>query len=918
MKKINALQTFALSIAGMLMLIISLNTKIAYATETIEFFRPDSSSAEIITDYEQRSFIYNDDIVPLQYEERIENGVIHAIRVISEEEYLRSLSSPQIQGRSSGTMAMAAAAPMEYYTASPTNASIYRDGNLTITTNVPYQNSFSIDVVKPESQGNHEIQAYNQGNRVYMSIRGISPETFKVRINYDYAGNYTYLRCTNFVTVNVLEKPGFVPTMNPATDITLALNGTRQFSTNFFENMMRYGYKLNYEHVNWTSSNPAVATVTKNTTGGLVTAKAAGTATITAESICGAYKLYRKVTVTPGPVSAVSGFKTTAQTNNSITLAWNADTNATSYDISYGSTTVNVTGTSRVITGLSAGTEYAFKIRAKNSAYTGSYTSELKVRTKYPTITVPANLHSTATGAASITMAWNAVTGATGYDILVGSTAISVTGTTYTATGLNPKTDYNFQVRAKNPDYTGAYTAIVTVKTDKMPLEAPGIINVVEKTHEMIIISWPAVEDALSYVINYGAGEIPSATTSATIAGLTPDTEYIIKIKSVDERGESPYGTPISIRTEPEPLVPLENLVVASKTHTSITLSWDSVTEASVYEIIYNGQIITSNTSSVTITGLLPETEYLFKISGKNAGVTFAYSEISVQTSEAVVGIPENIICTEKTRNSISLTWSSVDEAESYIVNYSGESLVVQNNSIVIGGLNEDTEYTITVQAKSRYVTGAASQSVIVKTYPQPYAAVTGLKYTERTGNSISLEWNEVEGFYSYEVKFGNSIISFQENEAFITGLSPGTKYDFMVRIISDENVGEWSNPLTVFTLRGSSTLNAEVVINAQNTKTYDIAVAGENLPLNGSDIFTITYDTNVLQLANFATHVPGSHTSTGTIPDTDIQVTSISNGVIQFKFTYPVDENHVWSGIFTIAKFKALSTQSTTVFIEQ
>jgi len=918
MKKFNAFSKHIFIVSAVLILILSTYISTAYGAEILEV---DSSSeevspaVEVITDYEQRSIIFNDDIVPMHYEERVENGLVRAIRVISEEEYLRSISSSQ----KSGGIALFATpvGATQYYSASPANASIYRDSKVTITSNAPYNYSYLIDVIAPEGSYNI-LRDYNSGGSIHFEVHGLRPKTITYQIFVDYAGNNSYLRCTNKVSVNVMEKPGFVPTMSPASNISLAVNGTSQFSTNFFENMVAYGERLNYSDVNWTSSNTAVATVAKNTTGGLVTAKAVGTAVITAESRCGSYKLSRTVTVNPGPVSAVSGLRTTAQTVNSVTLAWNAATNATYYDVSYGSSVVTFTGTSGTVSGLAAGTEYAFAVRARNSLYTGTYSATLNVRTKYPAVATPENLHISSKGANSITIAWNPVVGATGYDVLLGENVINVSGTNYTATGLLPKTDYTFQVRAKNPDYTGIYSVALVVKTEKVPLTAPASINVVEKTHNTMILSWSAVEDALSYVINYGAGEITSDTTTAMITGLDSDTEYSVKIKSVDERGDSPFGTPVIIKTEPEPFIPLEGLSVISKTHTSIVLGWDSVQEATVYEVIYNGQLVSTNTNSITVTGLLPETEYLFKISGKDAGVTCVYGEISVQTKAATVGIPTDVVCTERTRNSISLTWNPVEEAESYIVSCGSESLITQNNSITIGGLTEDTEYSITVQTRSQFVTGSASQPVIVKTYPAPYAAVTGLKYTERTGNSISLEWSEAEGFENYEVKFGGTIISCQENEIVITGLSAGTKYDFMVRIYTEENVGEWSNPLTVFTLRGSSVLNAEIVINAQNTKTYDVVVAGNNLSLNETSIFTITYDTSVLELVNLASHVPGTHIGTGLIPNTDIQILSIGNGVIEFKFNHTVDEAHVWSGILTIAKFKALSTASTTIFFEQ
>ncbi|MFC0627395.1 proprotein convertase P-domain-containing protein [Kribbella deserti] len=84
--------------------------------------------------------------------------------------------------------------------------------------------------------------------------------------------------------------------------------------------------------------------------------------------------------------------------------------------------------------------------------------------------TVPANLRSTGTTAASVSLAWDASTdnvGVTGYDVYNGSTlAASVTGTTATISGLTSDMAYSFTVRAKDAagNKSGS-SAVVTART---------------------------------------------------------------------------------------------------------------------------------------------------------------------------------------------------------------------------------------------------------------------------------------------------------------------------------------------------------------------------------------------------------------------------------------------------------------------
>jgi chitinase len=64
-----------------------------------------------------------------------------------------------------------------------------------------------------------------------------------------------------------------------------------------------------------------------------------------------------------------TNFRVTGNTCNSVSLAWNASTGATSYTVRRnGANPVTVTGTSTTVTGLAASTSYSFTVSAANSA----------------------------------------------------------------------------------------------------------------------------------------------------------------------------------------------------------------------------------------------------------------------------------------------------------------------------------------------------------------------------------------------------------------------------------------------------------------------------------------------------------------------------------------------------------------------
>jgi len=84
-----------------------------------------------------------------------------------------------------------------------------------------------------------------------------------------------------------------------------------------------------------------------------------------------------------------------------------------------------------------------------------------------PTVpATPAGLAVSSTTSSSVSLAWNTVSGATGYNVYQGGTKVqSVTGTSATVSGLAASTSYSFQVTATNSAGESAKSTAVTGTT---------------------------------------------------------------------------------------------------------------------------------------------------------------------------------------------------------------------------------------------------------------------------------------------------------------------------------------------------------------------------------------------------------------------------------------------------------------------
>ena len=191
----------------------------------------------------------------------------------------------------------------------------------------------------------------------------------------------------------------------------------------------------------------------------------------------------------PLPPAIPANFRSTAQTMRDITLSWNSVTGAASYKLEYsldgisGWTQIGgeITDTYYTHGSLNADTEYYYRVSAVNAGGTSAPTSVLIAKTLPLPPIAPAGLRSTGTTAHSVTLEWDSVSIATGYQIRyqqfdeyrqsdeaewTQSVTITISGTSATINGLCANTSYEFQVRARNAGGISAWSLPVCKKTD--------------------------------------------------------------------------------------------------------------------------------------------------------------------------------------------------------------------------------------------------------------------------------------------------------------------------------------------------------------------------------------------------------------------------------------------------------------------
>lgn len=253
---------------------------------------------------------------------------------------------------------------------------------------------------------------------------------------------------------------------------------------------------------------------------------------------------YNTATCIAGGGPAPTGLATSGITNTAANIAWNAVNGATTYTYEYKATSastwivVNTSNTSASLTGLQAGTSYAWRVKTDCSSYT---TANFSTTGSNPACVPPVNLSANVTGTRTVTLSWGAVAGATGYTVqyrvstATAWTTVNTSSTSLNLSSLSVFTTYNWQVRTNCSNYS----AVASFTTAASSCSAPTGLAVSNITNNSARVSWGAVAGALNYTVQFRRSSVSNWTTfgtvtgtSATLTGLLSNTAYRWRVKA--------------------------------------------------------------------------------------------------------------------------------------------------------------------------------------------------------------------------------------------------------------------------------------------------------------------------------------------------------------------------------------------------
>ncbi|GGQ14786.1 chitinase [Streptosporangium pseudovulgare] len=185
------------------------------------------------------------------------------------------------------------------------------------------------------------------------------------------------------------------------------------------------------------------------------------------------------------------------------------------------------------------------------------------------------------------------------------------------------------------------------------PPAAPGNLRSPVKTTKTVSLEWDAATPGSLPIVGYqiynGAALATTVTgTTATLTGLTPNTEYTFTVKTKDRKGTlSPASAALKVTTnnagdDTQPPTAPTGLRSTGKNSSSVSLAWNASTDnkgIAGYEV-YTGTTLAATVTgtSATVTGLSPSTEYTFTVRARDLydNVSAAGDALKVSTDDIV------------------------------------------------------------------------------------------------------------------------------------------------------------------------------------------------------------------------------------------------------------------------------------------
>ncbi len=484
-------------------------------------------------------------------------------------------------------------------------------------------------------------------------------------------------------------------------------------------------------------------------------------------------------------------------TTISAQLMWSAVQNATGYQVLRDGEVIATTLASNYVdTGLTPGSSYGYSIRAMQGGVLSIATPEKTASTTNAVLVAPTNLRATA-GDNSVSLSWNAVSGATRYNIYRDDVLLDVSSTpTYVDTAVDIGVTYSYEITGISGTTESAHSLPINgyarIAAPTGLVASPGNLSV--------DLSWDADPAADSYQVFRNGSLIADVVDPTYLdSNVSNGTMYSYTVRTVIGTVTS-QASATAVAMPDSLILAVVTNIVATPGNAQVTLTWDAVAQADHYQVLRNGTVISlPYATTFTDTGLINGVTYVYTLKAVNGTHSSLISaSVSATPFTGAVATPVGLTAVAGDAQ-VALTWNAVNGATGYRISRNGTLLATSTSAsfVDLTALNGVT-YSYTVAA----VSGSSVSTDSAAVTATPVAAIvltapTGLAAT--AGNAqVSLVWNSVTNATSYQIFRNGSLLGTAATTSFVdlTAIN-GITYSYAVKAVNGSSVSALSTAVS-------------------------------------------------------------------------------------------------------------------------
>ena len=405
----------------------------------------------------------------------------------------------------------------------------------------------------------------------------------------------------------------------------------------------------------------------------------------------------------------------------------------------------------------------------------------------------PTGLTTTRT-AGQIVVSWNAVSGATGYSVVVSQdgrhswTRVldNRNVTTTTITGVDHTLTYHVAVQAVNSSGESGWVNSPGIYPGDVIPGPPRNLQAT-RTAGQIVVTWSAPANAgfatdVDYHVNYSNDHKRNwtrhpATVEDESVTLTADNTltWYVAVRSVTAGGWSDWVTSGPIEANFLILPAPESVTITGRDADSLVVNWSAVTNADSYNVNlsanggFSWSRVASAQTGVSFTvdsgswaAFNPGATYIAAVQAVESNVGGAWAQSAASLQVVKPGPPASVTAARSGEGSITATWTApINDGNSAVTGYdvnisdndgltwARKASNVSGTSATLTGVNNATEYVVSVRARNAAGGGPWLNSARVDALGRPtsVAAYRGLDF-------IEAEWPHVAGATGYDVNY--------------------------------------------------------------------------------------------------------------------------------------------------------------------